>query len=86
MVAGSPRNAARLSSLNPDDLVRSLALGHDDLLASDVLRIKGVPLPPDTPVVDLERMLRCRHCDVKGALAVSIRWAAGYPRCSIRAV
>ena len=51
--------------------------GHDELLAPDVLRVKGVPLPPYTPVLDLEPPLRCRECDAKGKAVVSIRWAAG---------
>ena len=72
-----PLYAARIEDLGPGDFVRveCIACGHDELLAPDVLRIKGVPLPPYTPVLDLECRLRCRTCDVRGRVAVSIRWA-----------
>jgi len=72
-----PLYAARVEDLGPGDFVRveCMACSHDELLPPDKLRIKGVPLPPDTRVLDLERMLRCRECDVRGRVAVSIRWA-----------
>jgi hypothetical protein len=53
-----------------------IACGHAELLASDQLRVKGLPLPPYVPVLDLERRLRCRECDARGRVMVSIRWAA----------
>jgi hypothetical protein len=40
-----------------------------------MLRIKGLELPPDTPVLDLERRLRCRECDAKGKALVTVKWA-----------
>jgi hypothetical protein len=46
------------------------------LLAPDKLRIKGLALPPYTPVLDLEPRLRCRECDARGKAMVSIKWAA----------
>jgi hypothetical protein len=71
-----PLYAARIEDLGTRDRVRveCLACGHDELLAPDVLRIKGMPLPAYTPVLDLERMLRCRECDARGRVGVSIRW------------
>ena len=73
-----PLYAARIQDLGPGDYVRvqCIACGHDELLPTDKLRIKGLPLPPYTPVLDLERRFRCRECDAKGKAVVSIRWAA----------
>ena len=70
---------ARASDLGPRDFVKveCIACGHVDLLPSDKLRIKGLPLPAYTPVPDLERRLRCRECDTRGKAVVSIRWAQG---------
>jgi hypothetical protein len=69
---------ARLSDLGPGDFVKveCAACGHVELLAPDQLRIKGIALPPYTPVLDLERRLRCRECDARGKAVVSVRWAA----------
>jgi hypothetical protein len=73
-----PLYAARIEDLGPDDfvLVECIACGHDDLLPADRLRVKGMPLPPYTPVLDLEPRLRCRECDARGKAVVSVRWAA----------
>ena len=74
-----PLYAARIEDLGPGDFVKfeCAACGRDELLAPDALRIKGVPLPPYTPVLDLERRLRCRECDARGRVAVSVRWQPG---------
>ena len=68
---------ARLQDLGPGDFVKveCAACGHAELLASDQLRIRGVALAPHTPVLDLERRLRCRECDARGRAVVSIKWA-----------
>jgi hypothetical protein len=52
-----PLYAARIEDLGPGDYIRvqGTACGHDELLMSDQLRIKGVSLPPYTPVLDFER-------------------------------
>jgi hypothetical protein len=70
-----PLYAARIEDLGPGDYIRvqGTACGHDELLMSDQLRIKGVSLPPYTPVLDLERLVRCRKCDAKGKAVVSVR-------------
>jgi hypothetical protein len=66
---------ARLSDLGPRDFlkVECAACGHAELLATDQLRIRGIALPPDTPVLDLERRLRCRECDARGKAVVSVK-------------
>ena len=72
-----PLYAARIEDLGPGDFVRveCIACGHDQLIPSSSLR-DGLRLPPYTPVLDLERRLRCRECDAKGKAVVSIRWAS----------
>ena len=69
---------ARIQDLGPGDFVKAecSACGHAELLASDQLRIRGLPLPPHTPVLDLEPRLRCRGCDARGRVMVSVKWAA----------
>jgi len=74
-----PLYAARIEDLGPGDFVRvqCMACGHDELLTADQLRVKGLALPPHTPLVDLEPRLRCRECDARGKAIVSIRWVEG---------
>jgi hypothetical protein len=72
-----PLYAARIQDLGPGDFVKveCIACGHVELLAPDKLRAKGLPLPPYTPVLDLEMRLRCRECDARSKAVVSISWA-----------
>jgi hypothetical protein len=37
---------------------------------------QGLRLPPHMPVLDLQYRLRCRECDRRGRVVVSIKWAA----------
>jgi hypothetical protein len=73
-----PLYAARIEDLGPGDFVKveCTACRHEKLLPADRLRIKGLPLPPYTPVLDLEPRLRCRECDARGKAVVSIKWGA----------
>jgi len=48
--------------------------GHDMLIPAVGL-LQGMRLPPYTPVLDLERKLRCRECDARGKAVLSIKWA-----------
>ena len=52
----------------PGDYVKvgCAACGHVELLPPDKLRIRGLAVPPYTPVLDLEPRLRCRECDARG--------------------
>src|SRR5262249_55001126 len=72
-----PLYAARIEDLGPGDFVRvqCIACGHDELLTADQLRVKGLALPPHMPLLDLEPRLRCRECDAKGKVIVSVKWA-----------
>jgi hypothetical protein len=54
-------------------LVECAACGHDVLIPSIGLQ-QGLRLPPYKPVLDLESRLRCRECDQRGKVAVSIQW------------
>jgi len=71
-----PLYAARIEDLGPGDFVRVLcmACGHDELLTADQLRVRGLALPPYTPLLDLEPKLRCRECDTKGKGMISVQW------------
>jgi hypothetical protein len=62
-----PLYAARIEDLGPGDFVRveCAVCGHDMLIPPSSLR-DGLRLPPYTPLLDLERRLRCRECDAKG--------------------
>ena len=45
-----------------------------ELLTADKLRIKGARASAVHAVLDLERRLRCRECDTRGRVLVSIKW------------
>jgi hypothetical protein len=49
--------------------------GHSELIPASGLQ-QGLRLPPFMPVLDLERRFRCRECDRRGRVVVSIKWAA----------
>jgi len=69
----------RLSDLQPGDLVKVMcvACGHEGLVPPDKIRMKGVPLPGYTPVLDLQYVLRCQECDTKRRVLISVLWASG---------
>jgi len=62
------RLALHIGNLGRGDYVRfhCAACGHDELLTADQLRVKGLALPPQTRLGNLEPKLRCRECDAKG--------------------
>jgi len=72
-----PLYAARLEDLGPGDFVKveCIACGHELLIPPAGL-LHGMRLPPITRVLDLEPRLRCRECDAKGKVIVTVRWAA----------
>jgi hypothetical protein len=64
----------RVSHLNPGDFVFvQCACGRTELLTKTMLTAAG--LRPDHLLADLGRRLRCRQCNRKGQLTVSIKWA-----------
>ncbi len=65
--------SARVSDLKPRDfVVVECACGHDGLIHPAAL--PGLGLGPDERVGDLAPRLRCRECDTKGRVVLSIRW------------
>ena len=69
-----PLYDARLSDLGPGDLVKvECVCGHTEMLTAAMLRTAGVP--DREMIVRLERRMRCRECDTKGKVVVSIKWA-----------
>ncbi len=69
-----PLYAARIEDLGPGDFVRveCAACGHDALIHPSAL--PNLQFQPQDLVLGLERRLRCRECDTKGKVVVSIRW------------
>ena len=69
-----PLYEARIRDLGPGDFVKvECVCGHSELIPSSGLQ-QGLRLPPYTPVLDLERRFRCRECDRRGRVVISIRW------------
>ena len=67
-----PFNDARVSDLGPGDLVRiECVCGHVERLTGAMLRTAG--LSEHEPIRGLNGRLRCRECDAKGKVDVSIR-------------
>jgi hypothetical protein len=46
---------------------------HAEMLTATMLKTAGVR--PQTFVLDLGRKMRCRECDERGKVDVSVRWA-----------
>jgi hypothetical protein len=65
---------ARVSDLGSGDFVRvECAWGHVELLTGAMLTTAG--LQPYDVIKDLVRRMRCRECEEKGHVDISIRWA-----------
>ena len=73
-----PLYDARIGDLGPGDFVyvECTGCGHDLLIPSSGLQ-QGLRLPPFMPVLDLQYRFRCRECDQRGKVAISIKWAEG---------
>jgi hypothetical protein len=70
-----PLYAARVSDLGPGDFLRlECACGHETLIPASSL-LHGLRLAPDDRVTDVAPRLRCRECDERGKVVVSVRWA-----------
>jgi hypothetical protein len=70
-----PLYDARIQDLGPGDFVKAECIcGHSELIPASGLQ-QGLRLPPHLPVLDLQYRLRCRECDRRGRVAVSIKWA-----------
>jgi hypothetical protein len=70
-----PLYDARIQDLGPGDFVKvECVCGHSELIPAGGLQL-GLRLPPHLPVLDLQYRLRCRECDRRGRVVVSIKWA-----------
>jgi len=73
-----PLYTARLEDLRPGDLVQlECVCGHSEVLTHAMLATAGVR--PSDKLLDLAPRLRCRECDVRGKVVVSVRWAEANP-------
>jgi hypothetical protein len=48
---------------------------HSESLTGLMLKTAG--LPPHEAIKDLDRKMRCRECNARGHVSISIRWADG---------
>lgn len=65
---------ARLEHLGPGDLVVvECVCGHEERLTAAMLMTAGVQ--PYQNVLELRYRLRCRECDARGKVTVTIKWA-----------
>ena len=58
----------------PKARVECIACGHDEMIPRIGL-VVGLRLPASIRVLDLQSRFRCRDCDRRGSVALSIRWA-----------
>ena len=69
-----PLYAARLEDIGPRDLVIvECACGHSQTLTASMLTTAGVK--PYQVLVDLSAKLRCRECDERGKVMITVTWA-----------
>ena len=65
---------ARVGDLGLSDFVRvECVCGHVQMLTGAMLTTAG--LAPHDVIKDLARRMRCRECDEKGRVDISIKWA-----------
>jgi hypothetical protein len=66
--------AARVDDLRPSDyLLVECTCGHTQLLTKSMLQRYG--LQPEDLLMDLVPRPRCRQCDERGRVTISIKWA-----------
>jgi hypothetical protein len=69
-----PLYDARLEDLGPGDVVKveCLACDHVEMLTASMLRTAGVA--EYQRIKELSRRLRCRECDERGRVHITIEW------------
>ena len=70
-----PLYDARLEDLGSGDFLHVKCVCGHDLLIPHVGLQQGWRLPPYMRVLDLEPRFRCRECDQRGKVVLSVRWA-----------
>lgn len=69
-----PLYAARVGDLGAGDFVQiECTCGHTTLLTAQMLATAGASR--DEKVLGLSGRLRCRECDERGRVVVSVKWA-----------
>jgi len=64
---------ARLEALGPGDCLHiECVCGHTELLTAQMLATAGVK--PYEVLIGLQQKLRCRECDERGKVVVSVIW------------
>ena len=72
-----PLYDARIEDLGPGDFLRvECVCGHSEMIPAIGLT-RGMRLPGSMRVLDLQPRFRCRECDRRGGVSLSIRWAEG---------
>jgi hypothetical protein len=66
---------ARVRDLGPGDIVLVDCARCDHSESLTALMLKTAGLAPHTVIKDLDRRMRCRECDARGHVLISIRWA-----------
>ena len=71
-----PSTTRGSGDLGPDDLVHveCLRCDHSELLTAAMLSTAG--LLSYTVILDLRRQMRCRGCDARRHVDISIRWGS----------
>jgi hypothetical protein len=70
-----PLYDARRGDLEQGDFVKiECRCGRTELVPGYGLADR-IRLPPYTPVLNLETRLRCKECDQRGKVVLSIQWA-----------
>ena len=67
---------ARIEDPGAGDFLRAelLACGHDEMIPRIGL-VVGLRFPASMKVLDLQSRFRCRECDRRARVALSIKWA-----------
>jgi len=70
-----PLYLCRVEDLGAADLVQiDCRCGHVMLLTPQMLATAGAK--PDQKLLDLQTRLRCRECDARGRVIVSVKWVS----------
>ena len=70
-----PLYAARLEGLGPGDLVHvECVCSHSERLTASMLTTAGIK--PYEGILGLQHRMRCRECDQRAKVVVTIRWSS----------
>ena len=72
-----PLYDAGIEDLGDGDFLRVECVACDDELIPRIGLVVGLRLPASMKVLDLQNRFRCRECDRRGSVALSIKWVEG---------